>query len=61
MRVCDKCKAKLETEPVKISFGYGSIMDGGDYEFCSDDCGIHFLTEHWVKRVIKRKEDILKG
>ena len=48
MRVCDECKKKLGCSPVRIEFGYGSFMDGEIFEFCSDKCGIKFLTNNWV-------------
>lgn len=59
MRVCDVegCgKALLNPPAVQIRFSWNSILDGKEYEFCCDKCGITFLTKNWVNKLIEYGE-----
>jgi hypothetical protein len=46
---CDTCSDNLITKhlgiPITISFGYGSILDGEEYHFCTLKCLSQFIKE----------------
>jgi len=62
MRVCDNCKKKIDTCGMYVKFGYPSIVDGNEFEFCSDRCGLAYLGREWIpklkERAAKREEDL---
>ena len=35
--------------PIHLDFGYGSDLDGANYDFCSLECAIKFLTNEFKK------------
>ena len=35
---CNECKEYTEEGVITVQFGYGSILDGEDLSFCSDEC-----------------------
>ena len=43
--ICDNCKKEMEFVSVELSFGYGSRLDGKEYEFCSDKCLKEFINK----------------
>ena len=51
MHVCDNCKGEMRGNGVTIQFGYPSILDGNEHEFCSDKCAITYLMVNWVNKV----------
>lgn len=56
MRVCDNCKEPLiQGTAVKVLFGYPSVFDGKELEFCTDRCAVVWLSKHWLPAYKKRK------
>ena len=62
MHVCDNCKKELDTTGMYVKFGYPSIEDGNEFEFCSDRCGLAYLGKKWIPKLKKhmkeREEDL---
>ncbi len=51
--ICDTCGEKTIQKffgiPITISFGYGHILDGEEYHFCSYQCLLKFIIEELKK------------
>ena len=40
---CDNCKCIMEYDTITLEYGYGSLLDGTTYNFCSDKCLKEFV------------------
>ena len=63
MRVCDWCNKKLQGCAVKVIGSWPSaILDGEEYEFCSDRCAIaglgKWFAKPWGEKLKKMEEEI---
>jgi hypothetical protein len=47
---CDICGEKLIGIPITVLFGYGNILDGEEYHFCSEGHAIRFLADELRKQ-----------
>jgi YHS domain-containing protein len=49
---CDTCGLNLTIDcklPIELSFGYGSGLDGEEYQFCSLKCISDFINAECAK------------
>lgn len=58
---CDTCEKELDCIPVTVSFGYGHILDGGEYHFCSTKCLLDFIEKEFKKEEKKPDKRFLFG